>query len=158
MKQKVAAILLLLAMICTFVKPLAVRAEDARENGTGTQYYRLGMDEAGNSYFEQIEKEEFEMAMNQRAETWYAEGWEVVAISGYTAAYVSLYYTTVLSGGKKVFDLSTAYFTVNPQNGYTGDLYYNQSSVHSLNMRYEYRNMFFESGYRTHTFYPEQRS
>lgn len=158
MKQKVATIVLVLAMICAFVKPLAVRAEETGANGAGTQYYRLSVDETGNSYFEQIEKEEFEIVMNQRAATWYAEGWEVVATSGYTAAYVSLYYTTVVSGGKKVFDLSTAYFTVNPQNGYTGDLFYNQSSVHSLNMRYDYHNMFFESGSRTHTFYPEQRS
>lgn len=140
-----------------YVNPQVAKAEEMEADEAETQYYKLGVDAAGETYFEQIEKEEFEMVMNQRASC-YADCWEVVAISGYTVAYVTLYYNTVVSGGVKVFDLSTAYFTVNPQNGYTGDLYYNQSSAHSLNMRYEYHNMFLESGYRTHTFYPEQRS
>lgn len=149
---------LLATMFCTMVSPLYVEAQTVDVEQTTQQYYKLSTNESGELYFERVGVDEFEMAMMQRTSPWYVEGWNVVTISGYTAAHISLYYQTTVSAGKKVFDLSTAYFEVNRQNGYAGELYYESSSVHSLNMRYEYLNLFKESGYRKHTFYPEQRS
>ncbi len=158
MKKFLTYVLLVSILCCVFpfdVQAVVLETEENDDFSGKSTYYKLFEDQNKNMELVRITEQEFESFVNQRSAV-YVEGWEVVSISGLTAAYISLHYQTVTSGGKKVFDISTTYFEVSPQNGYAGSLNYLSSSVHSLNMRYDFQNRLGDAGYRTHRFYPQQ--
>lgn len=158
MKKILSYVLIVSILCCMFpfhIQAAVLETGENRDFSGNSQYYKLSEDQNKNMELVRITEQEFKSFVNQRSAV-YVEGWEVVSISGLTTAYISLHYQTVTSGGKKVFDLSTAHFEVSPQNGYSGSLSYLSSSVHSLNMRYDFQNMLGDAGYRTHRFYPQQ--
>ncbi len=129
--------------------------EKFTEDTTLKQYYKVCVDDNDNIYIQEVDQKEFQSFAKQRG-TVYAEGWEVMTISGYVAAYVTLYYQTVESGGKKVFDLNNTYFECTEMNGYVGALEILGGTLHSFHVKYEFLNLLGESGYREKWFYPQQ--
>lgn len=157
--RKVFLAMFLCVCCCSFGFPVYAMEDTGVEvvdhETSVKQYYKLCVDDNENMYMQKIEQDDFQIAVQSRSAV-YAEGWEVTTISGYTAAYVTLYYQTVESGGKKVFDLSNTYFECTEMNGYVGALEILQGTVHSFQVKYEYLNLFGEGGYRQRWFYPQQ--
>ena len=151
MKKFLTFLLSFCILFNLFITPAV--AETSSSASTEKQYYKFIADDTGNIYPILISEQEFQKAVGIRSPH-YAEGWIVTSISGNTVAYISLHYQTVTSAGKQVFDLSTAYLEVNPQNGYAGHIDFLNKSAHSIIIQYTYSNIL-ENGYRTHTFYPQ---
>lgn len=155
MKQFVTSVILVFTILSLSMIKVDASSGDVQQQTIGEkQYYKLCVED-DIVFLQSVSAETFNAVMRTRA-AWYAEGWEIVSLSGTTAGYVTIHYQTVSSAGKKVFDLSTAYFEVNPLNGYALGLEYLSSTVHCLNMKCNFANLLGDSGYRTHQFYPQQ--
>lgn len=155
MKKMLLAILIVCICFGNFNLPVYAMTNLSEEEIIQKQYYKLCLDDSENLCMQKIEEAQFQNAVKQRG-TVYAEGWEVITISGYTAALVTIYYQTVESGGKKVFDLSNTYFECTEMNGYVGALEVLQGTLHGFQVKYEYLNLLGEGGYRERWFYPQQ--
>ena len=148
--------ILCFCLVCLIFSGFAISSSAASDKlSNEKQYYKIVVDDNDSVQLQQISESEYLMATMTRS-AHYAEGWVVTSVTGTTVAYLTLHYQTTVSAGKKVFDLSTAYFEANPQNGYAGHWDYLSSSVHSINVKYTYANLLGDNGYRTHRFYPQQ--
>lgn len=85
----------------------------------------------------------------------FANGKAVYSLSGNLTAYVTLYYNTTISGGRRVFVFDkNLYLGVNPQNKYKGSATITSASPDMIRVRYDFANILGDSGYRTLVYYP----
>lgn len=158
--KKIKKLLCLVFVICfTFgslgTTSLAAELNDTTISTSAKKFFRLHIDEAGNVSQIPITEEEASGFIYQRGAT-YAQGWEVVATSGITVAYVTLYYQLKSSSGTYLFDLNNTVFSYEQVNNYNAVVTYKNVSEYSIKLECEYLNVFMESGTKSKTFYPKK--
>lgn len=147
-----------LLCICLFATMWITPVHAFSENLSADDQYGIIISDGNNmGHLEEVTDTVFQdwYRIKSLQRSGYANGKAVYSLSGTLVAYVTLYYNTTISGGRRVFVFDkNLYLGANPQNKYNGSATIISASPDMIKVKYSYANILGDSGYRTLVYYP----